>query len=229
MPKLLIAANIPDYPDDVEQFDQVWCVNTAFMRFKPERVNRVFYFDSHKLIAHDFVERVNALPNAEIVTKWPDPEIPNSVAYPLDDLIAFFGLAYWSCSVSYMIALAIYEGWDDITLAGMYHVEDSWEYAHHKPCVEFWVGQALGRGINVTIHGETMLVKPHTWDSEIYGYEVNDLRRLTIDTLAAGYTACSMYPLKILRAKGPPEYMPKYISIREREDAQLPILEETPT
>lgn len=227
--KLLIAANIPDYPDDLDQFAEIWGINTSYGRFPDRRVHRLYYFDNHTLIDPDFVEKVNARPDMRVITKWPDPLIPTSESFPLDDMIRVFGYAYWTCSVAYTIAHALYDGWKHITLAGMYHVEDSWEYAHHKPCVEHWIGRALGMGVSVEIHGQSMLLKPHGWESEVYGYEVNDFRRLFIDTIAGAFTGCNMYPLKFLRAKAPhPEFQPEYLSHAQRQEASLPVMEVTP-
>jgi hypothetical protein len=228
--QLLIVGGINDYPDDLDQFDEVWCINNSFKRFKLERVNRVFFFDNHALIDPDFVHNVNFLDNARVITRWPDPEIPNSEAYPLDEIIAKYGVAYFPCSFAYCLAMAAFEGWQSVTLAGCYHVEDSFEYFLHKPAVEFWIGLLMGSGADVTIHGHSMLLSPHSWESEIYGWETNRYRRLPIDTFAGAFTACQIYPLQVEKAV-PPEGIerPRYVSRWDKLRDALPILDEVLT
>ena len=230
MRKLLIVGGINDYPPDLDQFDEVWAINNAFKRFDPSRVNRVFYFDNASLIDPEFIDNINALPNARIITRWPEAKVPSSEAYPLDAIVRRFNFAYFTCSFAFCLAMACYEEWKDVTLAGCYHVEDSFEYMGHKPCVEHWLGRLMGMGGNVHIHGHAMLLRPHTWESEIYGYETNEFRRLFSDTLAGAYTACSIYPIQIHRAVPPDEiFRPKYVSNFEKLRAELPTVDEVLT
>lgn len=227
---LLLVGGIQDYPTDLSQFTELWCINNSFMRFDRSRVDRVFYFDNHSLIGPDYVENANALDHARVITRWPDPAIRNSEAYPLDEVIAKYGMAYFPCSFAYCLAMALYEGWDSVTVAGCYHVEDSFEYYLHKPAVEFWLGTLIGRGVNVTIHGHSMLLQPHSWESEIYGWETNRYRRLPIDTFAGAYVACQMYPLQVEVATPPEGHEhPRYVSRWSKLRDSLPVLDEVLT
>lgn len=189
--KLIICGMIKDYPD-LTKYDQVWGINSIYTRIP--KVDRIYFFDDHKLIDDKFVETVNEL-GCEVVSRWHDPEIPKSVAYPLDDVVAHFGLCNFTCSVAYAIAHAIYEGYRDITLAGMYHEDDSYEYMHAKPCVDMWCGIAVGRGVALRIHGKSFILRPYRWESPVYGYETNETRWLHIHTMAGAFKACSEYPL----------------------------------
>lgn len=202
--KLLIAAMIDEYPP-LAEFDEVWGINAVYARkhFAKRKLDRLYYFDDHKLIDKNFVRRVNKH-GCRVITRWHETELPKSEPYPLHDVVAALGgVEYFTCSVAYCIAHAIYEGWTDITLAGMYHPHDSQEYMHHKDCIHYWLGIAIGMGINLSIHGETMLLKPHLWESKLYGYETNDMRWLPIHTLAGAYKACVDYPVKMVKAKRP--------------------------
>lgn len=93
--------------------------------------------------------------------EWPD--IPCSVVYPLDqvikDVFGGFPRARWSAnpqpdwfnsSVAYMLALAIHYQARTIGLWGVDLGDDS-EYAYERPCLEYLIGLAVGRGINVII------------------------------------------------------------------------------
>lgn len=63
----------------------------------------------------------------------------------------FFGRLYLTSSPAYMLAQAIIEGATEIALYGCDMAVDDAEYFWQRPCVEAWVGVAIGRGIKVTI------------------------------------------------------------------------------
>lgn len=197
--KLIICGMIKDYPD-LSKYDEVWGINSIYQRI--EKIDRILFFDDHKLIADDFAEKVNAI-GCDVVTRWHVPEIPKSRAYPLDEIVAHFGICNFTCSVAYAIAMAVYEGYRDITLAGMYHIDDSYEYMHAKPCVDMWCGIAVGSGVALRIHGSSFIMRAYRWESPVYGYETNETRWLHIHTMAGAFKACSEYPLLPVLAKAP--------------------------
>lgn len=88
--------------------------------------------------------------------------------YPLQEVIAYFGVDYFTNTVDYALALAIYEGFSEIDIYGVNMTFGS-EYEFEKPGVEFWIGQALGRDIKIKVHGETSTILK-TRDGLIYGY-----------------------------------------------------------
>lgn len=85
-------------------------------------------------------------------------DIPMSKAYPLDDIIKALGTDYFTNSISYMIAQAIYEGYDEIALYGV-DMAQSEEYAKERPSVEYFVGFARAKGIPVYIPKESDICK----------------------------------------------------------------------
>lgn len=104
-----------------------------------------------------------------------DPEIPNSVAFPLADVAKSLGPnvfrlqqdnslqpmtanPYISSSIAWQIALAIHERFDEIHLYGI-DLNTGSEYAWQKPGVEFLLGLAAGRGIKVVVPEECALLK----------------------------------------------------------------------
>jgi hypothetical protein len=199
---LAICGMIPDYPD-FAQYDVTWGINGVYSRVN--KLDRLYYFDDRKLIADDFVEKVNAC-GCEVVTKWPDPEIPKSVQYPLDEIVEHFGFCNFTCSVAYAIAHALFEGYRKITLCGMYHLDDSYEYFQAKPCVDMWCGIAIWRGASLKIWGNSFLLKPYRWESPVYGWETNETRWLHVHTLAGAFKACGEYPLLPVVSKPPIGY-----------------------
>ena len=89
-------------------------------------------------------------------------------SYPFEDIKAFFKTDYFTNTIDYMIALAIYEGYKEIDLYGI-NMSQKTEYEYQKSSVDYWCGQAMGRGIKVTVHGERSMIMKSP-DNLIYGY-----------------------------------------------------------
>lgn len=111
-------------------------------------------------------------PNA--VLKQRLPETPDASEYPLAAVLQAFSDRYFTNSVSYMIALALLEGCDelglwgiDMALTGDPTKPASNEYSMQRPSVEFYLGIAMGRGIQVHLPPETTLLKAR----RLYGFE----------------------------------------------------------
>lgn len=113
----------------------------------------------------------------------PRPEIPNARIFPLDLAMQEFSLdrhtpqRYFTNTISYMLALAIMEGFEEI---GVYGVDmmmgggPGSEYGYQRPSCEFFLGIAQGRGIAVHIPDESDLLKT----AFLYGqHEGNALRK----------------------------------------------------
>ena len=75
-----------------------------------------------------------------------------------DDIHTTVGEPYLSSSIAYEIALAIYEGFDEIHVYGVDLVTDA-EYAWQKPGVEFLLGWAAGHGTKVVLPANCPLLK----------------------------------------------------------------------
>jgi len=90
-------------------------------------------------------------------------------SYPLDAIINNFQTDYFTNTVDYALALAIYQGYTVINLYGINMASPS-EYAYQKPGCEYWIGQAMGRGIKVSIQRQysSLLIAP---DCKLYGYD----------------------------------------------------------
>lgn len=92
-----------------------------------------------------------------------DERIPSSVEYPFSAVTESLGLIgvdgrkrlYLTSSPAWMLALALYEHKcgqtiAEIRLAGIEMLIGT-EYARQKPCIEFWLGLAIGMGIEVQV------------------------------------------------------------------------------
>ena len=73
-----------------------------------------------------------------------------STLYPLKRIIKKLGTNYFTNTISYMIAYAIDKNYEKIRLYGI-DMTTELEYKWERPCVSFWVGYAMGRGIKVNI------------------------------------------------------------------------------
>lgn len=93
------------------------------------------------------------------------PSIPNSVRFPIERVMQGH-VDYFTSTVAFGIALAIQEGFKEVGLWGIDLIVGD-EYFYQKPCAEFWLGVAHGKGIVVTLPSTSALCK----QSHRYGYQ----------------------------------------------------------
>lgn len=94
------------------------------------------------------------------------PSIPNSVRYPLERIIKKFGADYFTSTISFLIAWALFAGYKTIGIWGVDLIVGT-EYFHQKACAEFWLGMANGMGVEIVLPQQTALCK----QAYRYGYE----------------------------------------------------------
>jgi len=89
---------------------------------------------------------------------------PMSIRYPLKQIKKWMsdmdtqGDNYFTNTVTYMIALALYEGFDRVHLYGV-DMAVGGEYEKQRPSCEFWLGIAKGLGIELYIPDHSDLLK----------------------------------------------------------------------
>ena len=88
--------------------------------------------------------------------------------YPIKEVMERFDTDYFSSTVDYAMALALYRGFKDINLYGV--TISSADYASMKCGCDFWCGYAKGLGANVVVHGESTIMR--TTDGLVYGYDI---------------------------------------------------------
>lgn len=91
--------------------------------------------------------------------------------YPLEMVERQFG-RYFTSSIAFMIAFAMIRGAKEISLFGI-DMKGGDEYAYQRPCVEYLIGFAKGRGIKVNIPEHSDLLK----SGYLYGYDFNGHKR----------------------------------------------------
>jgi len=103
---------------------------------------------------HDWLAKQNEFP---IYMMDREPDIPYSCRFPKEQLLDKFR-RYFTNSISWEIALAIYEGFKKIYIFGVDMAQDS-EYAFERPSVEFFCGYAEGVGIELIVPEKSDLLK----------------------------------------------------------------------
>ncbi len=125
-----------------------------------------------------------------LYTSWPHPLYPNHRLYPFDLVCKTLGAAYINTSVSAAIALALYEGFNEINLFGC---DFSYPNAHlsesGRACCEFWLGIASQRGVRIGMAATTTLLDthcgqhPYGWFADPMAPPVNGGRLMTMDEI----------------------------------------------
>ncbi len=116
--------------------------------------------------------------NIPIYMQNKHPGVSGSVAYPLEEVVKQYG-DYFTNTISYMIALAIYEGAKEIGVYGV-DMSTSEEYQKQRPSCEYYLGIAVGKGIKVTIHPAADLLKTRY----LYGYETEKEEKFAVKVTA---------------------------------------------
>ena len=78
-------------------------------------------------------------------------DIPTSIKFPMEPIIDEFGITYFNNQVCQMIAFAIQtKRFKNIYLFGVdYRGTERPEQEFERPCTEFWMGIAVGRGCQI--------------------------------------------------------------------------------
>ena len=93
---------------------------------------------------------------------------PNGIVYPIKEIQAYFDTDYFTCSIAFQLALALYEGADEIGCYGI-DLAQSAEYSWQRPSVEYWIGIARGMGVRVDIPATSDILKT----GQMYAYETS--------------------------------------------------------
>lgn len=103
--------------------------------------------------------------------------VPQGVRYPIEKVLTVSGAKdYFTSTFAYQVALAIYEGFEEIGLWGVpFFAGSPREQTVERMCVEWWLGLATGKGIKVTtVSADKLIYHPHR-----YGYDYYEEKRYT--------------------------------------------------
>lgn len=150
-----------------------WLIGSARDRDANRPIDRVFDLHSKELILRRRPEKwawYRTL-DCPVYLLQADDEVFRSVPYPLLKVMTRFEdrtgapEVCFAGTVSYLMALALYEGVDQIDLAGI-PLRGQYEYTRQREAATYWMGRARGMGVHVTIQPESGLgTVPY-----LYGY-----------------------------------------------------------
>jgi hypothetical protein len=121
-----------------------------------------------------------------VVTSRSHPDYPALVEYPLEEVLNHLQHDYFNSTAPYAVALAVHlmaplveQGVEcKISLFGLdYTLANQHQAEKGRACVEFWIGQAVARGIKIAMPKSTTLLDAcHTRSERLYGYDCVDVK-----------------------------------------------------
>lgn len=169
--------------------DEVWGINAIG---DVMRCDRVFHMDDLKVQEARAAERPDS--NIAAMVRWlkthPGPVYtsvvregyPGLVAFPLQDVLnarhdGNGGAPYFNSTAAYAVAFAVHLGVKRVSLFGLdYTLANSHHAEQGRACVEFWLGIAAARGIEITVPETTSLLDACADPRErLYGYDCVDI------------------------------------------------------
>lgn len=158
---------------------EVWGLNQLYMAFPMMQQKASRWFQIHHRHTYDvnfgrdhshhkWLAEQKEFP---IYMQNQEPDIPASVRYPKEELLKTFYRRYFTNSISWMLATAIYEtlkappgmGFKEIYMFGVDMAQDG-EYAFERPSVEYFCGwidalESFGHGTKLLIPEKSDICK----------------------------------------------------------------------
>lgn len=178
--------------------DEVWSINAVADVIGSDRV---FHMDDVRIQEI----RAAAAPGSNIaamlrwlkrhpgpvITSRAHPDYPGLVEFPLQAVVNSMRYAYFNSTAAYAVAYAIHLGVKKLSLFGL---DYTYANAHHaergRACVEFWIGMAAARGIQLAIpHTSSLMDACNTPAERLYGYDTLDVHMESHgDRIAVNFT-----------------------------------------
>jgi len=172
--EIIICAMGPTWyqcPTEAPPNSEIWGVNTMYRNRKLDRIF-IMHDIKHDLMVQDrdFFKTANEL-KIPVVTSGDYAGFDNNFVFPAEDVVDHFGVAYFLNVMSWMIAYAIMMEPKRISLYGCDMRSDSGDEYRlgERGCVEYWLGMAMGRGIDLGLPQESFLLK-RVMRGNFYGY-----------------------------------------------------------
>jgi hypothetical protein len=142
-----------------KQYDgELWVFNNVY-KFFDGQIDRLYIM--HKQVEVKYkpffnwneINEYSDKYGFEIILLHDIPEIKESTKYPYKLITKYFRREYYCSTLDYMIAHALYEGFDEIELCFKFFLGDVdftdslWE----KCGVNYWLGRAEGMGVKVIV------------------------------------------------------------------------------
>lgn len=186
--KVIILGFAPDTRDlapiEDDSFD-LWALNELYLDMPKVAQNAAAWFQLHGYEPPDVRDKEQPKNLSQLncpVYMWgKHRDIPNSVEYPLTDILKRFDIygegmapdvvqqrdrSYFTNSISWMTALAIHKGYKEIWVYGV-NMAQTQEYEKQRPSCEYFLGFARGAGIKLYLPPQSDLLR--SW--MLYGYD----------------------------------------------------------
>jgi hypothetical protein len=154
---------------------EIWTMNHAAMTWCPKwdvmfelhTLEHLRTIGAHASDPNSYLAWLAKDHKRPIYTQRQFPEVPNSVAIPREELNAwfserggnvegYFANDYYTSTISFMVALAIMKGAEEIHLYGIDLLQDE-EYAYQRAGAEYLIGFARGMGIKTYVPRQSAL------------------------------------------------------------------------
>ncbi|MBW2003017.1 MAG: hypothetical protein JRI72_00170 [Deltaproteobacteria bacterium] len=139
---------------------EIWCLNEFYKflaQLPPQYAKATRWFEIHSRYSptKNIPEHITWLQRAKIpVYMWEHyDDMPTSIPFPKDELCKHFGwtdgkgetvpFKYFSCQPAWMLAMAIYAGFEQIEMYGVNMATDG-EFNKQRPSCEYWLGVIYG-------------------------------------------------------------------------------------
>jgi len=161
--------------------DETWAINAAADVIQ---CDRVFHMDDVR------IQEIRAVENPDgniaamlpwlrkhpgpVITSRLHPDYPGLVEFPLADVLnSCAGQVYMNSTAACAVAYAIHIGVKKIMCFGMdFTLPNSYDAEQGKACVEFWLGFARARGIDIVCPKISSLLDAcEPFERRIYGYD----------------------------------------------------------
>lgn len=150
---------------------EMWGMN-GLWRILPKVPEERFaaWFEVHSwpyILEHERISNIGTQQSDWLKLEHPFPvfmqeprlDCPSAAPFDVDALIARLGRDYFTSSVAFELGFALCQ--DDVSEIGLWGIDliHGTEWGDQRPCAEYWLGRAEERGIKITRHENSALLK----------------------------------------------------------------------
>lgn len=163
--EIIILAQGPSWyeaPQKASKNKEIWGSNIIFR--EGNKIDRLFVgHDIRTLMLHDdpdFIKNANKL-DIPVYTTGRFKYLKNNLPIPINEIMEKFHTAFFLNVIAYMIATAILQKPKKISIYGVDMRPDAGDetYSNEKGSVEFWLGVAIGQGIEIKNTKQSFVLK----------------------------------------------------------------------
>lgn len=156
------------------EYDEIWGINAIGDLYK---CDKIFMLDDVRYLVGKQPARYNFLKDTttEVITKTKYPEFSDSlVEYPYEEICQKFQTRYFSNTVAYAIAYALYTDVKEMVFFGCDYDYEGQVHEINRAGTEFWLGIAHALGVKVGITDQSSLLNMNTIQSYSYDEKITE-------------------------------------------------------